>query len=44
MRDRKDTNERIQRAIEGLLSPQEQAQFESDVVADGALRSAYVER
>jgi hypothetical protein len=44
MKDQKETNERIHRAIEGLLSPEEQEAFESDVVADGDLRSAYVER
>lgn len=44
MKDQKDRNERIHRAIEGLLSPEELAAFESEVVSDGALRSAYVDR
>ncbi|MCX6953705.1 MAG: hypothetical protein NTV51_16260, partial [Verrucomicrobia bacterium] len=37
-------DERIDRAIEGLLSAEELAVFKADVVRDPALRAAYVER
>lgn len=40
--DQRD-EERIQRALEGLLSTQELQDFESDVIRDAALRERYVE-
>ncbi len=36
--------ERIDRALENLLSPQELADFQSEVIADPELRALYVER
>jgi ferric-dicitrate binding protein FerR (iron transport regulator) len=36
--------ERIERAIEGLLSPEEYAAFQADVVRDSDLRAAYADR
>ncbi|MHA3775067.1 DNRLRE domain-containing protein [Verrucomicrobiota bacterium sgz303538] len=43
--NRRDPQEdRIERAIEGLLSPDELAAFQSDIVRDAELRSAYVDR
>ena len=39
----KRNEERIQRALEGLLPTQERQDFETDVIRDGALRSRYVE-
>lgn len=39
----KRDEKRIQRALEGLLSQQEQREFESDVIVDAALRERYVQ-
>jgi ferric-dicitrate binding protein FerR (iron transport regulator) len=39
-----DSTDRIERAIEGRLSPGEEERFREDVVADPALRAAYVDR
>jgi ferric-dicitrate binding protein FerR (iron transport regulator) len=44
MRLSKDNVERIQRALEGLLSAEENERFQADVVRDPELRAAYVER
>ncbi len=44
MNDFSSTDDRIQRAIEGLLSPEEFAAFKTDVIRDPALREAYVEQ
>lgn len=38
------SDDRIQRAIDGLLSPAEFAAFQADVVRDAALREAYVDQ
>jgi FecR protein len=35
---------RIQRMLDGLLSPEEEARFKQEVVSDTSLRSAYVEQ
>jgi len=37
-------DERIQRALDGLLSPEEMAALQADVVRDGDLRAAYVDQ
>src|SRR5436309_10332790 len=37
-------DERIQRALEGLLSPDELTAFQADVVRDEELRAAYVDQ
>ncbi len=39
-----EQNERIDRALDGLLSPTERAAFQADVVRDPALRAAYAAR
>lgn len=44
MNDHDRNEERIERAIEGLLSPEELAALKSDVVRDPELRAAYVDR
>lgn len=38
------SNDRIQRALEGLLSPEELHAFKADVVRDAELRAAYVDQ
>jgi hypothetical protein len=40
----RDDDERIERAIDGLLSPDEQDVLKADVVRDPVLRTAYVDR
>lgn len=44
MKPTEANHDRIQRSLEGLLSPQEQAALEVDVVRDPALREVYVEQ
>ncbi len=41
---RTEQDERIERALDGLLSPTELAVFQADVVRDPALRASYVKR
>ena len=35
---------RIQRSLEGMLSPEEEQAFQADVVRDPALRASYVDQ
>ncbi|MBS0208026.1 MAG: FecR domain-containing protein [Planctomycetes bacterium] len=44
MKPTESQHDRIQRSFEGLLSPEEQAALEADVVRDPVLREAYVEQ
>lgn len=44
MKHRDLQEDRIERAIEGLLSPEEFEAFQADVVRDAELRAAYVDR
>jgi hypothetical protein len=44
MKPSREHEERIERALEGLLSPDELNAFKEDVVRDPALRAAYAER
>src|SRR5215510_13671220 len=39
-----DSNDRIQRALDGLLSPEELEAFKAEVVRDADLRAAYVDQ
>lgn len=44
MKDSTQSLDRIQRALEGLLSPEEHDAFKADVIQDAELRAAYVEQ
>src|SRR5215212_598097 len=37
-------DDRIQRSLDGLLSPEELSAFQADVVSDASLREAYVDQ
>ncbi|MGB8166959.1 MAG: hypothetical protein WCF18_05670, partial [Chthoniobacteraceae bacterium] len=44
MSDHLSTEDRIDRALEGLLAPAELEAFQQDVIHDAELRAAYVDR
>src|SRR5260221_492017 len=44
MNDSKPNDERIQRALDGLLSPEEHEALKADIIRDPELRAAYVDQ